>query len=120
MISPFRFWTEEFEQLPQGIVKFIYHALLQGNNRVISNSDVFGTHFGAALRNIAIPDSARLLQFGQAIFGVQRVHLQRCSENKKARSDKFLVQMMISQNMADILAKEAFDALAKFLDPINI
>src|SRR6201995_2231196 len=28
--------------------------------------------------------------------------------------------MMISQNMADILAKKAFDALAKFLDPINV
>src|ERR1700732_656284 len=48
------------------------------------------------------------------------MHLERGGKDQKARPDKLLVQMMIPQNMTDVLAKEAFDALAKFLDAIDV
>src|ERR1700738_4789554 len=48
------------------------------------------------------------------------MHLERGCKDQKAWPDKLLVQMMIPQNMTDVLAKEAFDALAKFLDAIDV
>src|ERR1700757_281413 len=54
------FWTEEFQQLSQWIVKLVYNAFFERNNRVIGNRDVFGTDFRAALRDVAVANSAGL------------------------------------------------------------
>src|SRR6202035_4039173 len=48
------------------------------------------------------------------------MHLERGGKNQKARSDELFVLVMISQNVANVLAKETFDTLAKFLDPIDV
>ena len=66
------------------------------------------------------PMPLRLLQFGHAIFGVERMHFQRGGINQKARADEFLVLVMVAQNVADILAEKTFDALAEFLHAIDV
>ena len=66
------------------------------------------------------PMPCALPQFRQAVFGVQRVHLQRGGINQKARADEFFVLVMVAQYMADILAEKTFDALAEFLHAVNV
>ena len=60
------------------------------------------------------------LQIGQAVFGVERVHFQRGGVDEEARADEFLVLVMVAQDVADVLAEEAFDALAEFLHAIDV
>src|SRR5271166_1321624 len=48
------------------------------------------------------------------------MHFQCRGKNQKARADEFLVLVMVAQHMTDVLAQEAFDALAKFLDAVNV
>ena len=62
----------------------------------------------------------RLLQFRQAVFGVERVHFQRGGINEKARADEFLVLVMVAQDVADVLAEKTFDALAEFLHAVDV
>jgi hypothetical protein len=56
------YWAKQFQQRPQRIVKLINHALLQRNNRVIGDGDVFGTDFSAALGDVAVANATSLLQ----------------------------------------------------------
>src|SRR6267154_4549352 len=43
------------------------------------------------------------------------MHFERGRVNQESRTNEFLVHMMVAQYMANILAKETLDALAKFL-----
>ena len=62
----------------------------------------------------------RLPQFLEAILGVERMHLERGGVNQKARPDEFVVLPVIAQDVADVLAEEALDALAELLDAIDV
>jgi hypothetical protein len=48
------------------------------------------------------------------------MHFQRGDVNQESRTDKFVVQLMVAQNMANILAKKAFDTFTKFLHAIDV
>src|SRR5690242_19806710 len=48
------------------------------------------------------------------------MHLERGRVNQKTRTDKAIMHAMIAEDVADILAKETFDAFAKFLDAIDV
>ena len=98
------FRTQLLQQPAERIVKFIHHAFLQRNDRVIGDGDVFGADLGAALGDVAEADALRLLQFRQAVFRVERMHLQRGSVYEEARADEFVVLVMVAQNVADVLA----------------
>src|SRR5438552_14875372 len=98
----------------------VHHALLEWNDRVVGYRDVLRADLGAALRNVAITDAVRLLQFPGAIFHVQWVHLQRGGVNQKARPDELVVLLMLAQHVADILAEETFYAFAEFLHAVHI
>ena len=62
----------------------------------------------------------RFAQFLDPIFGIERMHLQRGRVNQKTRPDKSIVHLMIAQDVADVLAKKAFDAFPKFLHAIDV
>src|SRR5438067_1198282 len=108
------------EQLRQRIEKAIDHAFFEGNDGIVGDGDVFRTHLGAAFRNVAQPDAVLLTQGGDAIRLVQWIHFQSCRIDQEARADKLLVHVMLAQNMADILAKEALDAFAEFLNAVGV
>src|SRR6266850_848871 len=120
MVPPSLFWAEQFQQLAERIIKAVYDTLFQRNDRVVCDSDVFGANFGATLCDVAIAEALRLLQFGKPILRIERMHLQCRDMNKKTRANEFVVLAMVAQDVADILAKETFDALPKFLDPVDV
>ncbi len=59
-------------------------------------------------------------QFFRPVLCVERMHLQRGRVDQKARPDKAVVQTMIAQDVADILAEKTFDAFAEFLDAVDV
>ena len=56
----------------------------------------------------------------QAVAGIERIHLQLRRVDQEARTDEFLVQVVIAQHVAHVLAQEALDALAEFLDAVDV
>ena len=66
------------------------------------------------------PMPCACFEFRQTVFGVERVHFQRGGVNQEARADEFVVLVMVAQNVADVLAEEAFDALAEFLHAVHV
>ena len=69
---------------------------------------------------LQIADAVRLLEFRQAVLGVERVHLQRGGVNEKARTDELIVLVMVAQDVADVLAEKTFDALAELLHAVDV
>lgn len=112
--------TKHPKQLCERVEELVYDALFEGNNGVVSDVDTFGTDFCAAFGDIAEADALRFAQVREPVFGIERMHLQSGGINKKSRADEFTMQVMVAEDMADILAKETLDALAKFLDAIHI
>src|SRR5205823_14843943 len=51
---------------------------------------------------------------------VQWVHVQRGDAHHLARAEEAVLPVMIAQNVADVLAEEALDALAEFLNAIYV
>src|ERR1700682_2870053 len=48
------------------------------------------------------------------------MHLERGGVDKVTRAHKLVVLAVVAQDVTDILAKEALDALAKFLYPFDV
>ena len=57
---------------------------------------------------------------GSAVLGVQRMHFQGGGVDQEARADEFVVLVVVAQDVADVLAEEAFDALAEFLHAVDV
>src|SRR6266566_8192628 len=95
---------EKPRQLAQRIVELIDDALFQRNDSVIGDRDALRANFSATLGDVAVTDAVGALQFLQPVFGVQRVHLQGGRMNQKARTDESLVQLVLAQHVANVLA----------------
>src|ERR1700730_16371372 len=63
------------------IVKFIHHALFQRNDSVVRDLDVLWANLRATFGDVAVTDPLRVSQFLDAIFRVERMHLQRRDVN---------------------------------------
>src|SRR5207248_2031371 len=61
-----------------------------------------------------------VLQFAGSIFRVERVHLEGCGIHEMTRTDEPVEHAVLAEDMADILTQETFDALAEFLDPLDV
>ena len=48
------------------------------------------------------------------------MHLERGGVDEEARADELVVLVVIAQDVADVLAQEALDALAEFLHAIDV
>src|ERR1700675_3105987 len=91
-------------QHEHGIIKFIHHALLQWDDRIVRDVDLLGTNFGAALGNVAEADAELVFQQARARFRVERMHFEGCNSDEKPRSSELFHLLVIAENVADILA----------------
>jgi hypothetical protein len=83
---------------------------------VIPSGQTFVQHFVM----FAVPDTARVPQLPGAVLDVERVHLHRRRVDQESRSDERLVQPMVTQHVADVLAQEALDALPELLYAVDV
>src|SRR5579885_126849 len=97
----------------------VHHPFFQRNDGVVRDVNLLGTYFRAALRDVAVADAELLAQHRNAVRRVQRMHFEAGHAHKKSRAAELLLFVMIAQHVADILAQEAFNALAEFLYPVN-
>ena len=89
-------WTKDLPEPAQGIVELVHHALLQRDDRVVGDGDVLRANLGTALGDVAQANAVGLLELRHAVLGVERVHLQRGGVNEEARSDEFVVLVMVA------------------------
>src|SRR5580704_16922518 len=82
--------------------------------------DVFRTDLGAALGDVAEADAEFVLQHLCPGDAIKRMHLQRSGAYEEPRPTKLLFLVVVTQDVADILAKEALNAFAKLLHAIHV
>jgi hypothetical protein len=104
----------------QRIIEFINDSFFQRNDSVVRDLDAFRANLRATLGDVAIPNALRVPQFFNAIFGIERMHLQRSDVNQEARPDEVIVLLMIAQHVANVLTKKTFDAFPELLHAINV
>src|SRR5262249_15279596 len=102
------------------IVELINNALFQGNYRIVRDVYIFGANFGTAFGYVAKANARLIFHEGGAVHGIELVHLQPGKTHEKARTHKGVLAIVITQNVANVLAEEALDTLAKFLDGLDI
>ena len=95
-------------------------SLLERNDGVVSNGNVLRTYLGAALRNVAVPDAVALFQLVCSVENVERVHLELRRVDQQSRPHELLVKVVVPENVTDVLAEKALDALAKFLNAVGV
>src|ERR1700733_2131728 len=104
----------------QRIVELIHDPLLQRNDGVVGDMDIFGTDLSAALGDVTEADAQLFLQQTCAGGAVERMHLKRSGAYEEPRAAKLLLLAVVAQDEADILAEEALNALAKLLYAIYV
>ncbi len=112
--------TEDTEQPRERIVQAVDDAFLERNYRVVGNGDLFRADLRAALGDVAIAHTEGVRQVLGAVLGVERIHLERRSVDEEPRADEFMVQPVVAQDVADVLAEEALDALPELLHPLGV
>src|SRR5438309_3618221 len=108
------------EQQGQGVEKFVHDALLERDDGVVRNVNLFGTNLRAALRDIAIAQAKLILEQARAVEPVQRMHFEAGHSNEESRAGELFLLVVLAKNVANVLAEKAFDALAKLLNPVDI
>src|ERR1700674_766533 len=98
----------------------IVHPLFERNDRVIGDVDVLWAHLGAALRDVAVADPGLPLQQRAAIEDVLGVHLQARDPDHEPWTLESALQIVGSQDMADVLAEEALDAFTELHHALNV
>src|SRR5258707_1347355 len=97
--------SSDFADNPhQRIVELVHYAFLQRNDRVVRNVDVLRTNLRATFRDVAKPDAQLILQQLRPRDAVHRVHIQPGHAHKKSRPAELLVFVMVSQDVAHVLA----------------
>src|SRR5919106_6560602 len=102
------------------IVVLVGDTLLEGDDGVVGDVDVYRADFGAALGDVAEPEAVVLLEVGQPVGLVHGVHLQPLVPDEEAWSCELGVLVVGPQDVADILAHKALDALLRFVDALDI
>src|ERR1700712_4644268 len=109
------------EHLGERIVLPVDHAFLQRNDGVVGDLDVLWTDLTAAFGDVAQAEAVLLLGRDLSVCVVQRVHVQLRDPNEEAWPGVgLLVVLVVADDVADVLAQEAFDALAEFLTAFHI
>ena len=110
----------ELHQLQHRVVELVHHPLLERDDGVVRDRDVFRADLRAALRDVAVADAVLLLQVRHAVRGVERVHLQLRDVDEEPRADELVVLVVVAQDVAHVLAQEALDALAELLHAVGV
>src|SRR5439155_1114235 len=97
------------------------HPLLERDDPVVGDVDVLGAHLGAALRDVAEAHAGLLPHELRPIAGVERVHVEAGQLDEEARPREILLLLLVvADDVADVLAQEALDALVELLDAIDV
>src|SRR5438093_237780 len=102
------------------VVVAVGDTLLERDDRVVGDLDVLGADLGAALRDVAVADTAVVLEELPPVSRVDRVHLEAGDTHEEPRPDELVLRHVVAQDVADVLAEEALDALPEFLDPLDV
>src|SRR5439155_15485018 len=112
------------EELPPGdldwVVISIGHPLLERDDRVVGDFDVLRADLRAAFGDVAVADAAPVPEVRGAVGAIHRMQLQAGRADQESRTQERVPRLMVAQNVADVLAQEALDALAKLLDPFDV
>ena len=60
------------------------------------------------------------LQIVYPVLGIERMHFKRRRIHEEARTDELVVLVVLAQHVADVLAEETLDALAKLLHAFDV
>src|ERR687898_2397694 len=102
------------------IVILIGDALLEWDDGVVGDVDVYRTDLGAALGYVAEPEAIVLLEVGQPVGLVHRVHLQPLVADEEPGACELGVLVVSPQDVADVLAHKALDALLRLVEALDI
>src|ERR687889_646653 len=102
------------------IVVLVGDALLEGDDGVVGDVDVDWADLCAALGDVAEPEAVVLLEVGQPVSLVHRVHLQPLVPDEEAWSCELGVLVVGPQDVADVLAHKALYALLRFVEALDI
>src|SRR5207244_6137832 len=110
----------ELAQEPDDRIEVVGHPLLHGDDAVVCDMDVFGADLRATFRDIAQPDSTLAPSPLRSIPRVERVHVEAGRLDEEARAREGGLQLlMVPDDVADVLAQEALDALVELLGAID-
>src|SRR5207244_12202070 len=93
---------------------------LQWNNAVVRDLNAFRANLRATFRDVAVADSLRVSQFFNAIFRIERMHLQCADVDEETWSDEFLMHLVVAQHVAHVLTENTLDALPELLPALDI
>src|SRR5262249_52733710 len=116
LTSPAEFSEEHGDR----VVEFVDDTLLERNDGVVGDVNFFGADFGAALGDVAVAEAEFVLEERNSVCAVERMHFEAGGTDEEARSAERFVLLMIAEHVADVLAKKAFNAFAKFLDTVDV
>src|SRR2546421_3455991 len=97
-----------------------YGPLLERDDGVVGDVDVLRADLLAALGDIAHRGPALAVQQAGAVEGVFGVHLQGRDAHHVARPVVLRLFTVVAEHVADVLAEEALDALAIFVDAVDV
>src|SRR2546425_5819047 len=113
--------AELAEQPDDGVEEVVRHPFLERDDRVVRDVDLLGADFRAALRDVAEPDARGLPYELRAVERIERVHVQARQLDEEPRPrEGALVLLVVPDDVADVLAEEALDALVELLDAIDV
>src|SRR5437870_7593740 len=112
--------SEDVKQLLQRVEEPVNHPLFEWDDRVLRDRNELRTDLAAAGRDVTVPDAMPVLQVRNPVFDIQRMHLERGCIDQEAGAYELIELAVIAQDVAHVLAKEALDALAKFLYPFDV
>ena len=117
------FFFVTFRSSPdQRVVELGYNPLLERNDRVVGDVDVLRADLGAALGDVAEAEPALLLDAAPARSFVSSGCISSAARRTKKRGpgERWLVLVVVADDVADVLAQEALDALVEFLDAVDV
>src|SRR5215217_297004 len=103
------------------VVADVGDPFLEGDDGVVGDVDVLGADLGAALGDVAEAEAHLGAEQLAAVAGLQGVHLQLGVADEHARAGEAgLVLLVVTDDVADVLAQEALDALVELLHPVDV
>ena len=108
VLGDFFFAGAEFAHQPhQRIVEAVDDPFLQRNDGVVGDADVFRACFGAATGDVAQARSALVLDFLNAVVGVEGVHVKAGQAHHESGTGEVLLGFAVTQDVAGVLTEEA-------------
>jgi hypothetical protein len=108
------------EQHSQGVVKLVHYTLLERDNGIVRDANLFGTNLRATFGYIAEAEAELILEQTGAVAAVEWMHFEAGDSNEEARPSELFLLVVLAKDVTDVLTEKTFDALAKLLHAVDI